>query len=107
MKSISHSLKEFTELPDNIIPNGRMLIGYYVYVSNWAVVYCRYEVLLGMTWNKKMKPEVDNKIPRMVVARRQLPNSLQKGNIEEKIQVMNLEVREFRSLQRKKEEEVT
>lgn len=98
---VSHSKKDTTEVATQIILQGKLRIGGHVYVSNWAVADCRYDVLLGMPWHVEVQPEVDYSGPNVVVQGEVLPK-LPQQDCGHNIKVTNLGVKKFRSLLRKK-----
>lgn len=66
---ITHSKRNSEEKSGQVIVQAEVKVGLHSYTSNWAVVDCRCDVLLGMPWHKENKPEVDYSIPPVSVGR--------------------------------------
>lgn len=55
---ISHSRKTAEESSDEMVTDTELQIGAHRYNSNWAVVNCRYDVLLDVPWHTDSLPGV-------------------------------------------------
>ena len=96
--SITHSENKTTETATQLVVDAEVRIGAHRYRSNFAVVNCRYDILLGMPWNKSENPSVDYagkkvRVDGMELPRRPSPEKLEAG-------ITNLSIKKFRSLVR-------
>lgn len=75
---------------------GELSIGKHLYMSNWALADCRFDVLLGMPWHKELQHTVDYSIPNVTVEGEVLSMIGHYYSVED-IKVTNLGVKMFRS----------
>lgn len=98
---VSHSNKDTTKVATQLIMNGKIRICGHDYINNWAVVDCRYDVLLGMPWHTEINPKIYYSGTNVMVDGKVLPKRAQ-VNHEGGITVGNLGVKKFRSILRTK-----
>lgn len=101
---IYHSSKETREQAKEIVFDTGIRIGDTTYRSNWAISNTRYDVLLGMPWHEQNNPNINYQIKEVNVNGNNLPK-VQKQHTE-KIEISNIGVKKFRSLLRKKRQNV-
>ena len=97
--SITHSENKTTETATQLVLDAEVRIGAHQYRSNFAVVNCRYDILLGMPWHKSENPSVDYagkkvRVNGLELPRRPSPEKLEAG-------ITNLSIKKFRSVIRK------
>lgn len=96
---LSHSKKDSNEEASQVIVDAELRIGRHTYRSNFVVADCRYDVLLGMPWHKRVSLRIDYVTPVVYVENQYLPVS--RGE-EDPVVVTSLGVKKFRSMVRKK-----
>lgn len=100
--TVIHSKKESREVATQVVMGTGIRIGTQSYRSNWAVADCRYDVLLGMTWNKDTAPKVSYEEPTVCIGEEILP--IRSADDEhQRVKITNLGVKKFRSLLRKRQ----
>ena len=99
---ITHSEKNTTEQASQLVINSSIKIGSHVCRSNFVVASCRYDVLLGMTWDKPTRPKVDYKNRDVKVEGSSLPLLNDVDRKGDRITISNLSIKKFKSLLRKK-----
>lgn len=92
---MKNSKKGIKEVGSQVVLDVELIIVENYYHANVFVADCRYEVLLGMRWNKGASPKINYDTHRVVVDSSELPV---KTVMEEDITVSALEMKEFLSM---------
>lgn len=95
---IEQSSGEVLENSSDVIIDASIQIGNHHYRSNWAVLNCRYDVTLGITWHHDNYVIEDYRSKILTVNGRfiPVPKTLNTGN-----KISNISVKKFRSHIRK------
>ena len=104
---VNHSKDKSSETSSHVVLNGTLKIGSHTYTSNWVLVDCRYDVLLGMPWHVANNPQIDYKKRIVKVNGDEILIDCEESGgcglvSEEKVTVTNLGVKKFRQMLRKK-----
>lgn len=96
--SIEHSQENSSELISGVVVDAIVQIGRHQYRSNWAIVNCRYDVILGMPWHMDNQVIADYSKQTLTVNGRLLPVPKTANN---GYKITNIGVKKFRSFIRK------
>lgn len=96
--SIEHSQENSSELTNGVVVAAIVQIVKHQYRSNWAIVNCRYDVILGMPWHLENQLIADYESQNLTVNGRlhPIPKALNNG-----LKITNIGVKKFRSLIKK------
>lgn len=96
---VVHSGKGSSKTAPKMFVNAALRLGSHEYVSNWAIVDSRYDVLLEMLCHKSINPEIDYSVPFVSVKNIFLPVVLTRNDND--IRITNIGVENFKSVLRR------
>jgi Retroviral aspartyl protease len=94
---VNHSCEGQSEEVTQVVLNGNLTLGNHLYISNFVVASCRYDILLGMPWHVTHEPKISYAARVVRVADKCVPVQREE-QVDAEAKIENLNVTSFRKL---------